>query len=102
MSPSHPEITARTRVIAERARWSSEVAALREPAFRVIHRMEGVEPHLQFNAVMLAARALAEALGLDPHEEIVKAGRMMADAEGPHTTHVQAIRDFARGELART
>ena len=95
------EVTARARVIAERARWSSDVSALREPAFAVIHRMEGVHPHLQFNALMLAARAAAEALGLDPHEEIEKAGRMMAAAEGPYTTHVQAIRDYVRGELTR-
>lgn len=101
MSPDHPEVTARTHVISERARHSSDVAALRQPAFAVINRMDGLEPHLQFNALMLAAVVACEALNLDPHEEVERARRKVSAAEGPHTMHVQAIRDYARGELAR-
>lgn len=63
--------------------------------------MEGVAPHLQFNALILAAVVACEALGLDPHEETERARRKVASAEGPHTTHVQAIRDYVAGELAR-
>lgn len=86
---------------ADRARHSSEVAALREPAFAVIQRIELVPPHLQFNALMLTAFVAAEALGLDPHEELARAGRKVTAAEGPFTSHVQAIRDYVRGELQR-
>lgn len=87
---------------ADRARHSSEVASLRELAFAVIQRMELAPPHLQFNALMLTAFVAAEALGLDPHEELSRAGRKVAAAEGPYTSHVQAIRDFVRGELQRS
>lgn len=96
-----PAAHLRLPVIGERARHSSEVAALRAPAFAVINRMEGVEPHLQFNALALAFVVAAQALGLDPHEEVQRAARKVSAAEGPHTTHVQAIRDYVAGELAR-
>ncbi len=97
----NPAAALRLPSIGERARHSSDVAALREPAFAVIHRMEGVPPHLQFNALALAFVVAAQALGLDPHEEVQRAGRKIADAEGPHTTHVQAVRDYVANELAR-
>ncbi len=87
--------------IADQVRFSSDVARLREPAFIVISRIQDTRPADQFRAVMLAALAMAETLGLDPHEEIERARRMMADAEGPYTNHVQAIRDYTRGELLR-
>jgi hypothetical protein len=88
--------------ISERARHSSSVAALREPAFRVINRMEDLAPDVQVNALFLAAVVVAEALGLDIHEEVARAGRKVAAAEGPFTAHVQALRDYAKGELLRT
>lgn len=78
------------------------MAALREPAYRVITRMEDVPPHLQFNALMLAAYVAAEALGLDPHEELSRAGRKVSTAEGPFTIELQALRDYVRGELVRS
>ena len=86
---------------ADRARHSSEVAALREPAYALVGRMEQVSPATQFNALMLAAYVAAEALGLDPHEELSRAGRKVAAAEGPFTAHIQALRDYVRGELQR-
>lgn len=96
------ELLRRSGVIAERARHDSSVAVLREPAFRVITRMDDIEPHLQFNALMLTAVVASEALGLDPHEELERARRKVETAEGPYTQHVQAIRDYVRGELARS
>lgn len=87
--------------IADQVRHASDVAALRQPAFTVISRIQDVTPANQFRATMLAATAMAQALGLDPHEEVARAIRMMAAAEGPFTTHVQAIKDYARGELLR-
>ncbi|MBK1968386.1 class I SAM-dependent methyltransferase [Mycobacterium phage jiawei] len=87
--------------IADQVRLASDVAALREPAFTVISRIQDVRPADQFRAVMLAALAMAETLGLDAHEEVERARRMMSAAEGPFTVHVQAIRDYTRGELLR-
>ncbi|QOC54166.1 hypothetical protein [Caulobacter vibrioides] len=87
--------------MADRVRLSSSVAELREPAFRIIDRMQDIDPSAQVRALMLAATVTCEALRLDPHEEIERARRMMAQAEGPFTYHVQAIRSYAEGELAR-
>lgn len=85
--------------IRDRVRHRCGVARLREPTFRIATRMQDLDPSDQFSALMLAATVAAEALGLDPHEEIARARRMMRDAEGPFTTQVQALRDYVRGEL---
>lgn len=96
------QIADRLRAVSERARHQSSVADLREPTFRMTARMNDLPPHVQFNALMLAAVVSAQALGLDPHEELERARRKVASAEGPFTTHVQALRDYVRGELAHT
>ncbi len=95
-------IDSRLRTIADRARHQSSVSDLREPTFRMAVRMADLEPHVQFNALMLAAVVSAQALGLNPHEEIERAVRKVASAEGPFTTHVQALRDYVRGELTNS
>jgi hypothetical protein len=51
---------------------------------------------------MLAAVVSADALGLDPHEEIARAARKVRQAEGPFTIELQALRDYCRGELTHT
>ncbi|MFN3573654.1 MAG: hypothetical protein ACK4TR_09015 [Phenylobacterium sp.] len=85
--------------LQDRIRHASTVAELREPAFRLAHRMQDIEPAAQYRALMLAAVVATQALGLDPHDEIERARRMVSHAEGPFTAHVQALRDYVRGEL---
>lgn len=87
--------------VAFAARHDSSVGALREPAFRIISRMQDVPPHQQFNALALAFVVAAQALRLDPYEEAQRAVRKVSAAEGPFTSHVQALRDYVAGELAR-
>ena len=87
--------------IADRVRTDSTVAVLREPAFAVISRLESVDPSDQIRAAFLSAVVMAEAVGLDPHEEVQRAKRIMAPAEADYTYHVQAIRDYAANELNR-
>lgn len=82
-------------------RQRSRVSVLREPAFAQLARLQDVDPADQISAVFLAATVMAEAVGLDPHEEVARTKRMMADAEAPHTVHVKAIRDYAVNELQR-
>lgn len=62
--------------------------------------MDDLPPHVQFNALMLAAVVSCQALNLDPHEEIARAKRKVADAEGPFTYQIQALRDYIAGELS--
>lgn len=91
-----------TRTVAYSARHDSSVSQLRQPVIRLADRMQDLPPHIQFNALMLAAVVSAQALGLDPHEELERARRKVDQAEGPFTTQVQALRDYVRGELLRS
>lgn len=75
------------------------MADLREPTFRIANRMQDIDPATQVRALFLAAAVTAQVLRLDPHEEILRAHRVMADAEGPFTSQVQAVRDYVEGEL---
>ena len=85
--------------IRDRVRTESTVDALREPAFRICHRMQDINPSDQIRALFLAALVTAEAAGLDPHEELHRAARITRQAEGPFQYHVEAIRDYVAGEL---
>ena len=87
--------------LGDRARNASTVACLREPAFLVIDRVQRLDPADQIRAVALALTAMCEGVGVDPHDLIHASHRMMSQATGPHTEHVQAIRDYAEGELRR-
>lgn len=87
--------------IQDRVRTASTVAALREPTFQLCDRMQDIDPANQVRALFLAAAVTAMVLRLDPHEELLRAHRLMRQAEGPFTSHVQALRDYVEGELLR-
>jgi hypothetical protein len=42
---------------------------------------------------------MCESAGISMQDVLQIAGRVMRDAEGPFTSHVQAVRDFARNEI---
>lgn len=87
--------------LGDRTRTASSVAVLREPAFIVLDRVQRLDPADQIRAVALALTAMCEGVGVDPHDLVHASQRMMSQATGPHTEHVQAIRDYAEGELRR-
>lgn len=98
---SPKDISARLAATAAAARWQCDVSSLREPVHRLSVRMNDLPPHIQFNALMVAAAVACQALDLDPHEELARALRKVPDAETSFTAHVQAFRDYCRNELAR-
>ncbi|MFZ4166481.1 hypothetical protein [Brevundimonas sp. NPDC058933] len=85
--------------IGDRVRTDSTVAKLREPAFLLLSRIQDENPSDQVRALYLVAAVIAEAIGIDGHDALNSAQRMLSTAEGPHTVHVQAIRDYAQNEL---
>lgn len=87
--------------MADRVRTDSTVATLREPAFMLLSRIQDLNPSDHIRALFLTACVVADACGLNPHEEVERGYRIMGAAEGPHTVHVQAIRDYAENELRR-
>lgn len=87
--------------IGDRVRTDSTVALLREPAFALLSRIQDANPSDQVRALFLVAAVISDAIGIDGHDALNSAKRMLSTAEGPHTVHVQAIRDYADGELRR-
>jgi hypothetical protein len=57
------------------------------------------EPSIQLDALFVTAVAMATVVGLDPHEMVARARRLLPEAEGPFTEHLQAARDYAKNEL---
>lgn len=86
--------------INDRINWFTDVASLRRGAFRVLDAIQHEDNKaVQFLAPGVAFCAMADALGRFPHDDIVRIRRMMGAVEGPFTDQVQAIRDYAKGEL---
>lgn len=76
-------------------------AQVRAPAFHVITRLQELDPSIQITATAVALCAMAEAVGLRMRDVISVAENTLRDCEGPYTEHVQAIRDYAAGEILR-
>lgn len=76
-------------------------AQVRAPAFKVLDRIQHLHPSVQITATAVALCAMAEAVGLRMRDVIVIAENTLADCEGPYTEHIQAIREYAKGELQR-
>lgn len=78
-----------------------DFTALRTLAVKQVEHVQGERPSDQLTATAVALVAMAEAAHLDPFEVVALALRVMNHAEGPFTHQVQAIRDYAKQEIAR-
>lgn len=88
------------QTINDRISWFTDLPSLRRGAFRTLDALQGeASKPVQYLGPAVAFVAMAEALGRSPHDDIVRIRRMMDQLEGPFTSHVQAIRDYAKGEL---
>lgn len=87
--------------IADRVRTDSNFANLREIAYALISRLDTAAPSDQIKAMFLASVIMAETVGLDPFEEVVRAKRIIPYADGEYTYHLKALRDYAANELNR-
>lgn len=76
-------------------------AKVRVPAFQVINRLDGQAPGSQLMGAAVAVVAMAEAVGINPHDLITRANKCMSEVDGPYTTHIKAIREYAAGEIMR-
>lgn len=97
----HPAWRSPLHTIRERIAFAVSAAGLRVPAFRIIDALQGSHPSHQMEALALALTAMAQTLNLNPHDLVERAKRQLPDAEGPFTEQLQAIRDYAKGELRR-
>lgn len=76
-------------------------AAVRVPSFQVINRLDGHSPGAQLLGAAVAVVAMAEAVGLSPHELIARAINCMKQVDGEYTYHIKAIREYAANEILR-
>lgn len=76
-------------------------AQLRVPAFIVIDALQKTkrQPGVQMLATAVALIAMCESANINFNDLIAKAIRVTSDVEGPFTSHLQAVRDYARHEL---
>lgn len=95
----HPAWRSPLHTIRDHIAWAVDAARLRRPAYHILDALQRHPPATQMDALFVLAVAMAEALGLDSHAMVSRAKRILPDAEGPFTEHLQAARDYAKGEL---
>lgn len=95
----HPGWRTPLHSIRDAISFATDADKLRRPAFGVLDAIQRHPPAVQLDALFLTAVAMAEAISLDSHEMVARAKRILPEAEGPFTDHLQAVRDYAKGEL---
>lgn len=87
--------TVRERVFAR-----STLGPLKVPCFTLISALQEIEdPSLQLDALALTFTIIAQGAGIDPHSLVTRAKCQLLHAEATRNTHLEAIRDYAVGEL---
>lgn len=79
---------------------ASDLAPLKVPAFLVIDALQHSPKDIQLRALALTLTALCRPLGLDAHDLVVRANQQLIQADATRSPHIEAIADYAAGELA--
>lgn len=87
------------RVIIGKLAARVSLAPLKAPAFSIIDALQKHDPDLQVEAVALALVTMTAALGIDPHELVSRAKRQHGDSLQLDHGDLEAIADYAQGEL---
>ena len=93
----------RSPLHAIRSRISAAVSAakFREPSFRIVDSLQFYPPEVQLDSLFVTAVAMSTVVGLDPHEMVARAKRILPEADGPFTDQIAAATDYAKGELRK-
>lgn len=88
-------MTLRDRIMAR-----STFSGLMGPAFLILDGLQRTEdPAAQLDALSLTFTAICQSAGLDPHELIIRSRRQLRESEVISHPEIEAIRDYAAGEL---
>lgn len=98
---AHPQWRSPLHTIRDSLAFASSPEPIRLGAFDAVAALQGRPPATQLDALFAAAVAMSQALGVDPHDMVTRAKRVLPDLEGGYTMHVQALRDYAREEIGR-
>ena len=82
----------------------STLVPVKVPAFKILDAVQGAyeDPSVQLDALALVFTLLGQSAGIDPHELVTRAKRQLIDADAVRNPHLEAIRDYAAGELSWT
>lgn len=72
---------------------------LKVPAFSILSALQEHPADIQIEALFLCATLMAQSAGLPPHDMVGRALRQISDGDAVRSPHLEAIRDFAAGEL---
>jgi hypothetical protein len=73
---------------------------LKQTAFTLIDALQHQEDKaLALDAFFLTAVLLSDGVGIDPHELVSRSRRQINEAARLRNPHLQAIKEFAAGEL---
>lgn len=96
--PEHPGWKAPLSTIREQVALATDIRPMREGAMRALDAIQFTKPSQQLDSLFLLAVSMATVIGLDPHEMVSRAHRMIPDAE-LFSENMRAARDYAKGEL---
>lgn len=98
-----PKFRFAPEAVRDQLTFFANAADLRKPAFAVINglQMTGAKPGAQILGCATALIAMCESANLPLNDVLTKASRALHDAEGPFSTHVRSVRDYAANEIAR-
>lgn len=87
------------QTVKDRIGFFHDATGLRVPAFKVINLVQDEDPANQILATATALVALAEAIGVDPHDLIQKIQRAKHHIDSPFSNEYRAIGAYAQGEF---
>ena len=92
----HPGWQSPLHAIRQRISAAVSAAKYRQPAFAVVDQLQFYPPEVQLDALFLTAVSMSTILGLDPHEMVTRARRMIPDVDGPFSAQIAALNDYAK------
>lgn len=94
----HPGWRAPLDTIRQNLSAATAIQPIRDGAIRALDAIQFTPPANQIDSLFVLAVAMATVVGLDPHEMVTRARRIIPDAEF-FSENMRASRDYAKGEL---
>jgi hypothetical protein len=79
---------------------ASAASPIRQGVMALLDRLQFISPAAQLDSVFALGTAMATSLGLDPHELVTRAKKVIPDLE-VFDEKMNVVRDYTQGELRR-
>lgn len=91
--------TMNNQTLRDRVSFRSSLEPLRQPSFGIIGALQDHTADVQLESLALTLVLLCEGTGMDAHDLITRAKRQTATSTELPDPILEAIRDYAAGEL---